>query len=253
MMTEFQMEPERFPPAWIFVPGLLVASWSWFIRTDDVKFKIACLGSAALCVIGIVASLRLWKAARVLAVTVLALYWVVVGAVSFFTLLSPALMLVYAGFLTIPAFLIVGLCTAYARRGLRRAWWLASSVGGFSCGFIIVALLSAPDLKRAADETRPWTRATEPTTLEEDMVKLVKCSREFAKLHPETGYPESLHLMGPHGTGCLPEAILIGSYKELLHQLSPWSAERTRRDKQLYDQRGAGYPPWPGLQHDVNG
>ena len=213
MMTEIQLEPERSPPAWIFVPGLLAVSWSWFILTDDIKFKIAGLGSAALCLIGIIASQLHWKAARrVLAVTVLALYWATVGVVCFFTLLSPGFMLVYVGFLTIPAFLIVGLCTAYARRGLNRAWWLGSSVAGFSCGFIIVAVLSAPDLKRTADQAN-WTRPTEPIVLEEDMVKLVKCSREFARLHPESGYPESLHQMGPDGTGCLPEALLTGSYK----------------------------------------
>jgi len=154
MKPEFETEPEPLPPAWIFVPGLLVAIvllYPNFLQPNDaflLRFQIAGLGLAALCVGGIVASSFRWKAARVLAVTVLALYWVAVGALCFFTLLSPGFMLVYVGFLTIPAFLIVGLCTAYTRRGLKLAWWRGALIAGFSCGFVISALLSALALKR---------------------------------------------------------------------------------------------------------
>ena len=154
MMTESQMEPERLPPAWIFVPGLLVAIillYPNFLQPNDaflLRFQIAGLGLAALCLGGIVASLFLWKAARVLAVAVLALYWVGVGAACFFILLSPAFVLVYYGVFIIPAFLIVGLCATYTRRGLKRAWWRGAVIAGFSCGFGISAVLSALALKR---------------------------------------------------------------------------------------------------------
>jgi len=154
MKPEFETDPERLPPAWIFVPGLLVAIVLLdpnLLQPNDayvLRFQIAGLGLAALCVGGIVASLFRWKAARVLAVTALALYWVAVGAVCFFVLLSPGFVLLYYGFLIIPAFLIVGLCTAYARRGLKRAWWRGAVIAGFSCGFVISAVLSAPALKR---------------------------------------------------------------------------------------------------------
>src|SRR5215467_1087390 len=105
MIAEFEMEPERLPPPWIPVPGLLVVIWSWFIQVNDayrLRFEIACLGVAGLCLGGIVASLLRWKAARVFAVTVLGLYWVALGVACFFTLLSPGFMLVHVGFLTIP-------------------------------------------------------------------------------------------------------------------------------------------------------
>jgi len=219
MTTDFQMENERLPPAWIQVPGLVAAIGSLFLnflQPNPVyapKFEMAGMALAALCLGGIVASLFLWKAARVLAVAVLALYWVGVGAACFFILLSPAFVLVYYGVFIIPAFLIVGLCTAYARRGLKRAWWLGSVVGGFGCAFVVAIVLSAPSLKRTADQTRPWTRPTEPIVLGDDMLQLVKCSRQFATLHPGLGYPESLSQMGPDGTGCLPEALVTGNYK----------------------------------------
>lgn len=211
------MEPDRLPSAWIHVPGLVVAVvllYSNFWRPSyAVKFDIAALGLAALSLSGIVAALFGWRVARVLTIAVLALYWMGVGVLCFVILLNPIFVLLYYGIYIIPAFLVVGLCTRYARRGLERAWWLRSAVTGFSCGFIIVLVLAAPSLKRAADRTNPWTRPTEPFALAENMFKLVKCSRQFATQHPLSGYPESLDQVGPQGTGCLPEDSLTGNYK----------------------------------------
>jgi hypothetical protein len=218
-MTKSEMEPDRLPSAWTYVPGLVVAVvllYPNFLQPSQVyavKFEIASLGLAALSVSGIVTALFRWKAARVLAIAILALYWMGVGAVCFVILLNPVFILLYYGIFIIPAFLVVGLCTAYARRGLKHAWWKRSAVTGFGCGFIGLVVLAAPSLKRTADRNQPWTRPTEPFVLGENMFKLVKCSRQFATQHPMSGYPESLDQVGPNGTGCLPEDSVTGFYK----------------------------------------
>ena len=214
MMTKSEMGPTRLQSAWAYVPGLVVAIVLLYPNFLQPR-QIYAVGLAALSLSGIVATLFRWKAAPVLAIAVLGLYWMGVGAVCFFILLNPVVLLLYYGIFIIPAFLIVGLCTAYARSGLKRTWWLRSVITGFSCGFVIVVVLSAPALKRTADRTNrinPWTRPTEPFVLGENMFKLVKCSREFATQHPGSGYPESLNQVGPDGTGCLPEDSVTGSY-----------------------------------------
>ena len=212
--------PEKLVAALFFLPGLFIAIvllFPIFLRPNPVyalNFELAGLALAVLCLSGIVAGLFGWKATGVLVVAVLALYWVAVGAACFFILLNPAFVLLYYGlYYGVPAFLIVGLCTAYARRGLKRSWWSRSVVGGFSCGFVIVLVLSAHANKQTADQTTPWPPPTQPFVLGEDLVQLVKCSRQFAALHPELGYPETPSEMGPNGTGCLPEALVTGNYK----------------------------------------
>jgi len=165
-----------------------------------------------LCLSGIAASLARRKTVRILATAVIALYWVMLGVVSFVVLLSPVFVLLYFGVFIIPAFLIVGWCTSCALR-LNRTWTRASAIAGFICGLVSTAVLSAPALARTAEQTAPWTRPTEPLILGQDMVTLVKCSHQFAALHPESGYAESLNQMGPSGTGCLPQALLGANYK----------------------------------------
>jgi hypothetical protein len=82
-----------------------------------------------------------WKATQALAAAVLGLYWAALGAVCFVTLLNPLFILLYYGLFTVPAFVIVGCCTVFAHRVMKRAWWARSVAAGFSCGFITVFAL----------------------------------------------------------------------------------------------------------------
>lgn len=143
-------------PSWLekllfglfFLPGLLVASVLVIPEVlqprHDVAARMEIIGLlvAVLCLGGIVSGLFRWKAAQALVATVLAMYWAGVGALSYFVLLSPVFALLFFGVVTIPALIIVGLCTKYARRGLERSWWLGSVITGFCCGFAITVALS---------------------------------------------------------------------------------------------------------------
>jgi hypothetical protein len=219
MTTKLETGTEQLPPAWIFLPGLAVAvgvlKITFLVPSSAVilRYRMAYFGLAAVCLSGIAASLARRKIAVILAAVILTLYWAILGAVSFVVLLSPIFVLLYYGVFIIPAFLIVGFCTARARRGLSHTWTRASVVGGLVLGLVTMGVRSAPALAKSAEQTAPWTHPTEPLVLGEDMVTLVKCSHRFASLHPESGYPESLNQMGPAGTGCLPEALLAGKDK----------------------------------------
>jgi len=167
----------RLLAALFFLPGACVAIASFYVLQPTNRFEFGLeaifLFLAILCASGIAGCLLRWKITGVLAASVLALYWVPVGAVCFCIVLNPNFLIfvfLYCGVLTIPAFLILGLCTAYARRGLKLAWWRGSMVAGFSCGFVIVAVLSASALKSAAEERAPRTRPSEPIVLGKDML-----------------------------------------------------------------------------------
>jgi hypothetical protein len=140
---------DKLVAALFFLPGLFITIvlLSLFLPPrDDVaaRFEFTGLFLAILCLSGMAGCLLRWKATGVLAAAVLALYWVAVGAVCFVILVGGVVFVfLYYGVFTIPAFLIVGLCTKHARRRLKHAWWLGSVVAGFSCGFVGIVVISA--------------------------------------------------------------------------------------------------------------
>jgi hypothetical protein len=135
---------EKYPPAWIFVPGLAASVgllFPNFLALNSAfafKSEMAGLGLAGLCLGGLVASLRNWRASRMLAGVVLTFYWVVIGAISFLILLNPVFVLLYYGIFIFPVFLIVWLCTVRARRRLGSRWTTGSASVGFVCGLMAV-------------------------------------------------------------------------------------------------------------------
>jgi hypothetical protein len=202
--------------ALVFLPALAVAIGLFYLRPSSahaVGFNLVALVLAGWSMGGVFASVTGRKIARVMAAAVLVLYWVALGAISFLILLNPVFVLIYYGVFILPIFLLVALCTKVVRANVNPRWMSRSEAAAFICGLIVVVVIAAPALRKTAERNAPWVRPPDPNVLGQDMFTLVKCSREFALLHPKAGYPESLQELDPQGTGCLPEGLLSGTYK----------------------------------------
>ncbi len=215
-MTKPETMVTKMRLAFVFLPGLVVAIGLLYLqlsRAHALGLNLFALILAGWTVGGVFASFTSWEIARVMAALVLVLYWVALGAISLLILLNPVFILIYYGVLIVPFFLLVFFFTRVVRANVNPRWIARSAKTGFICGLISVIIIAAPALRKTAERDAPWVRATEPYVLGQDMFTLVKCSRQFAWLHPEAGYPESMQQLGSHGTGCLPEELLTGTYK----------------------------------------
>ena len=211
---KFRCRPTTNAPAyWIFLPGLVTFILFLALANPLATGYRLIVGLSAFsqtpALFGLIFRiLKKQKAALWCSAIVVGLYWACTFFLFFHYARQTLIGLIYMWMVFIPvAFISVATSISLAR-SVGSEWALGSVGMGFFCGLVAISALQA-----SKESEYAWPRPLDPSVLAPDIITISKCSQDFAKSHPDVGYPDSLEKVGPRGTGCLSQALMAGQDK----------------------------------------
>jgi hypothetical protein len=209
----------KTPAYWIFLPALLASGYLIVVSLSRLSspltppniFRWTLVLAVFVFLVSLVGpscrALNRNLAASICAAIILGLYWAS-GAYIVGMTWHPIVGLFYFWPLWLPVIFVAVSVAISCTRRLDSRWTAGGVVIGGFCGFLAI---NAAITAREAERNFP--RPLDPAVLAADMVTFAKCAQTFASSHSDSGYPKSLAELGPHGSSCVPEALLAHQSK----------------------------------------
>lgn len=150
MVKNMTQNKPSLPPLWIFVPGLALGIAGMFLGLNRWPHRAIEFGLLAPSFAGMMYCFIRSSFARVLAVFVVTVYWVGLGALAILMLAEGLFLLLYYGIFIVPAVAIVVFATRSARKRMASLWITVGAGLGFACGVIAIVIAITPAIRQAS-------------------------------------------------------------------------------------------------------
>jgi hypothetical protein len=200
-------KPEAQGPSyWIFVPALLICLWALW-KTGPEPLALLPLSALAPSLLGV--GLR-WagerKASAVCAVIVLGCYWFpMILLILLFMARSAMLGMgmatgLYLALFAFPLGIFGIAATGSFARNVGTTWAMSAVLVGCLPAIVLAGIAVEQQAKREQARYHYGPQPADPMVLKADFLTYGKCIQDFARAHPDKGFPESLESLGPEKT-----------------------------------------------------
>ena len=149
VMTMAQNKPS-LPPLWFFVPGFILGVAGMFLGLNRWPHRAIEFGLLAPSFAGMLYCFIRSSFARALAVFVVTVYWVGLGALAILMLADGLFLLLYYGIFIVPAVAIIVFATRSARKRMASLWITVGAGLGFACGVVAIVIAITPAIREAS-------------------------------------------------------------------------------------------------------